>query len=57
MLIDNVNKINKSFLPNITFILNVLSDERTFRKWHYFCLNGLIFQNQKIMLVSKKCVF
>ena len=57
MLIANVNKINKSFLPNITFILNVFSDERTFRKWHYFCLNGLIFQNQKIMLVSKKCVF
>ena len=27
MLIANVNKINKSFLPNITFILNVFSDE------------------------------
>ena len=67
----SLNKHLKLFNAKITFNFNCYDQkngekspvqsylyfERTFRKWSYFCLNELIFKDQKIMRVLQKHIF
>ena len=51
MLTANQQKTNKGALPNITYILNVPSENGG------YLLPGLMFWDKKIILIHKKHVF